>query len=36
MGTMFIKTNGKTKNEMAKSGRRGSTENESPKLEREM
>jgi hypothetical protein len=36
MGTMFIKTSGKTKTEMAKSRRRGSTENESPKLEREM
>jgi hypothetical protein len=36
MGTMFIKTSGKTKIEMAKSSRRGSTENESMKLEREM
>jgi hypothetical protein len=36
MGTIFIKTSGKTKIEMAKSSRRGSTENEIPKVEREM
>jgi hypothetical protein len=36
MGNMFIKTSGKTKIEMSQSSRRGSTENESPKLEREV
>jgi hypothetical protein len=36
MGTMFIKTSGKTKIEMAKSSRKGSAENESPKLDREV
>jgi hypothetical protein len=34
MGTMFIKTSGKTKIAMAGSGRRGSTKNESSELER--
>jgi hypothetical protein len=36
MGTMFIKTSGKTKIGMVESSRRGFTENESAKLDREV
>jgi hypothetical protein len=36
MGTMFIKTSGKTKIEIVYSSRRGFTENQSAKLEREV
>ena len=36
MGTMFIKTSRKTKNEMARTGRRRFKEDESEKLEREV
>jgi hypothetical protein len=36
MGTMFIKTSGKTKTEMAASSRRGFKEDKSEKLEREV
>ena len=35
MGPMFSKTSRKAKIEVAGSGRRGPTENESPELERE-
>jgi hypothetical protein len=36
MGTMFIRTSGKTKIEMARPSRRGFKEDESEKLEREV
>jgi hypothetical protein len=36
MGTMFIKTSGKTKIEMVESNRRGLKANECEKLEREV
>jgi len=36
MGTMFIKTSRETKTEMALPSRRGSKEDESEKLEREV